>query len=203
MKVMNMVLRILVSECGLFADTGAHIHGAYVASRDNKVQVRRTDGTVISLEIEKLTILDQKWIERKVAQVKEINENTAPIQSEVKLVVANVPNKAAIAETFEPFAKLKAVKYRQDEDFFYVESNSMPDHRMMVGITAWQQQVPIPQPYFGDNAWRIPLEPVVAKIPCRPSRISFVARLPWLRTEYPFFNPIKNDGERTRFWQVS
>ncbi len=101
-----------------FADTGAHIHGAYVASRDNKVQVRRTDGTVISLEIEKLTILDQKWIERKVAQVKEINENTTPIQSEVKLVVANVPNKPAIAETFEPFAKLKAVKYRQDEDFF-------------------------------------------------------------------------------------
>ena len=177
-----------------FADTGAHIHGAYVASRDNKVQVRRTDGTVISLEIEKLTILDQKWIERKVAQVKEINENTTPIKSEVKLVVANVPNKPAIAETFEPFAKLKAVKYRQDEEFFYVESNSMPDHRMMVGITAWQQQVPIPQPYFGDNAWRIPLEPVVAKNPMSAKSHFFRGAIALAANGVPIFNPIKNDG---------
>lgn len=36
---------------------------------------------------------------------------------------------------------------------------------MMVGITAWQQQVPLPQKYFGDNAWRIPLHPVPAKKP--------------------------------------
>ncbi|MFY7699425.1 MAG: YHYH protein, partial [Burkholderiaceae bacterium] len=177
-----------------FADTGAHIHGAYVASRDGKVQVRRTDGTVISLEIEKLTILDQKWIERKVAQVKEINENTKPIHSEVKLVVANVPNKPAIAESFEPFAKLNAVKYRQDDDFFYVESNSMPDHRMMVGITAWQQQVPIPQPYFGDNAWRIPLEPVVAKNPMSAKSHFFRGAIALAANGVPIFNPIKNDG---------
>jgi len=177
-----------------FADTGAHIHGAYVASRDGKVQVRRTDGTVISLEIEKLTILDQKWIERKVAQVKEINENTKPIHSEVKLVVANVPSKPAIAETFEPFAKLNAVKYRQDDDFFYVESNSMPDHRMMVGITAWQQQVPIPQPYFGDNAWRIPLDPVVAKNPMSAKSHFFRGAIALAANGVPIFNPIKNDG---------
>ncbi len=177
-----------------FADTGAHIHGAYVGSRDGKVQVRRTDGTVISLEIEKLTILDQKWIERKVAQVKEINENTTPIHSEVKLVVANVPSKPEIAETFEPFAKLNAVKYRQDENFFYVESNSMPDHRMMVGITAWQQQVPIPQPYFGDNAWRIPLEPVVAKNPLSAKSHFFRGAIALAANGVPIFNPIKNDG---------
>ena len=48
-----------------FADTGAHIHGAYMASRDGKVQVRRTDGTVVSIEIEKLAVLDKKWIDRK------------------------------------------------------------------------------------------------------------------------------------------
>ena len=44
-----------------------------------------------------------------------------------------------------------------DQKYYaYVESNGMPDHRMMVGIRAWQQQVPIPQPYTGRNAWRIP-----------------------------------------------
>lgn len=177
-----------------FSDTGAHIHGAYIVSRDGKVQVRRTDGTVISIEIEKLTTLDQKWIERKVAQVKEINENTTPINGTVKLVVANVPAKPTIAETFEPFAKLNAIKYRQDEKFFYVESNSMPDHRMMVGITAWQQQVPIPQPYFGDNAWRIPLEPVVAKNPLSAKSHFFRGAIALAANGVPIFNPIKNDG---------
>jgi len=177
-----------------FGDTGAHIHGAYVASREGKVQVRRTDGTVISLEIEKLTILDQRWIERKVAQVKEINENTTPINGTVKLVVANIPAKPTIAETFEPFAKLNAIKVRQDQKFFYVESNSMPDHRMMVGITAWQQQVPIPQPYFGDNAWRIPLEPVVAKNPLSAKSHFFRGAIALAANGVPIFNPIKNDG---------
>ena len=52
-----------------FADAGAHVHGAYVASHDGKAQVRRMDGTMVSLEIEKLTILDQRWIERKTEQV--------------------------------------------------------------------------------------------------------------------------------------
>ena len=31
---------------------------------------------------------------------------------------------------------------RWDEDFLFVESNGIPDHQMMVGIIAWQQQVP-------------------------------------------------------------
>jgi Raf kinase inhibitor-like YbhB/YbcL family protein len=177
-----------------FADTGAHIHGAYMASRDGKVQVRRADGTVVSIEIEKLAVLDKKWIERKAAQVKEINENTKPSNGTLKLVVANLPSKPAIAETFEPFAKLKAVKYQQDDKFFYVESNSMPDHRMMVGISAWQQQVPLPQPYFGDNAWRIPLEPVVAKNPMSAKSHFFRGAIALAANGVPIFNPIKNDG---------
>jgi Raf kinase inhibitor-like YbhB/YbcL family protein len=177
-----------------FSDTGAHIHGAYVASRDGKVRVRRTEGTVVSLEIEKLTILDQKWIERKAALVKEINENARSTDNFSKLVFANVPMKPAIAETFEPFAKLKAIQYRQDDKFFYVESNSMPDHQMMVGITAWQQQVPLPQPYFGDNAWRIPLEPVVAKNPLSAKSHFFRGAIALAANGVPIFNPIKNDG---------
>lgn len=177
-----------------FADTGAHVHGAYVASHDGKVQVRRTDGGVVSLEIEKLTILDQRWVERKAEQVKEINESVKPNSGIMKLVAANVPSKPAIAETFEPFAKLKAVKYRQDDKFFYVESNSMPDHKMMVGITAWQQQVPLPQPYFGDNAWRIPLEPVVAKKPMSAKSHFFRGAIALAANGVPIFNPIKNDG---------
>ena len=36
---------------------------------------------------------------------------------------------------------------------------------MMVGITSWQQQVPIPQPYSGTNHWSIPLKPVYETTP--------------------------------------
>jgi phosphatidylethanolamine-binding protein (PEBP) family uncharacterized protein len=70
----------------------------------------------------------------------------------------------------------------------------MPDHRMMVGITAWQQQVPIPQPYFGDNAWRIPLEPVVAKNPMSAKSHFFRGAIALAANGVPIFNPIKNDG---------
>ncbi|MCE9518446.1 MAG: hypothetical protein K8R87_02595, partial [Verrucomicrobia bacterium] len=33
------------------------------------------------------------------------------------------------------------VNARWDANFLYVESNGLPDHNMMIGITAWQQQV--------------------------------------------------------------
>ena len=178
-----------------FADTGAHVHGSYLAARDGKVQIRRSDGQVVSLEIAKLTALDQKWIDRKVIEVRELNENTEIPLAIAKLVSANLATKPAIADSFEPFAKKNALKYRQDEQFFYVETNAMPDHRMMVGITAWQQQVPIPQPYFGNNAWRIPLQPVVAKNPLSAKSHFFRGAIALAANGIPIFNPIKNDGK--------
>ena len=72
----------------------------------------------------------------------------------------------AIAGHFKPFAE--SIKYRWDEDYFYVESNGMPDHQMMIGITAWQRQIPILHNYSGDNAWRIPREPVPAAAVATP-----------------------------------
>jgi hypothetical protein len=78
------------------------------------------------------------------------------------LVAAATP-KPKQAEAFEKFAP--RVKLRWDEKFLYVESNGLPAHNMMIGITAWQQQVPLPQPYSGQNAWRIPLKPRPSKGP--------------------------------------
>lgn len=46
-----------------------------------------------------------------------------------------------------------------DDDYFYVETQSLPDHQMMVGITAWIAQVPVVHYVEGDNAWAIPLSP--------------------------------------------
>ena len=177
-----------------YSENGAHIHATYVASVDGKVQVRRKDGKVVSLEIAKLTEADHKWIEQKVVQVRALNENTKLQIQHPRLVTTRAESKPLIADSFDPFAKLGVVKYRQDSKFFYVESNSMPDHRMMVGITAWQQQVPMPQPYFDNNAWRIPLEPVVAKNPLSAKSHFFRGAIALAANGVPIFNPIKNDG---------
>lgn len=54
---------------------------------------------------------------------------------------------------------------RSDAAWYYVESIGLPDHETMLGITSWQQQVPIPQCYIGNNAWSIPLHPQIASTP--------------------------------------
>nr|WP_037252182.1 YHYH protein [Rhodopirellula europaea] len=97
----------------------------------------------------------------------------------------------AIASVFEPFRNKLAIRY--DRDHLFVESNGMPDHSMMVGITAWQQQVPLPQKYTGNNAWSIPLHPVPAKKPMLTKDNFFRGAL--AANGIPIFNPIKNDGK--------
>ena len=176
-------------------DTGAHLHGSFVAFQAGMAQIRLTDGRLVALEIAKLTTLDQKWIDLKVTAIRQLNENTELPLSMAKFVATSAATKPAIADSFEPFAKKGALKYRQDEQFFYVETNAMPDHKMMVGITAWQQQVPIPQPYFGNNAWRIPLKPVVAKKPLSAKSHFFRGAIALAANGIPIFNPIKNDGK--------
>ncbi len=181
------------SRAWTFAETGAHIHGVYVSSIDDgKVSVRKSDGSVVSLAINQLSKTDQRWIDNRTIEIRQLNDQR---NSRVFLVQTQTPKSAPpIAASFEPFAKLKQVIYRQDDNFFYVESNSMPDHPMMIGITAWQQQVPLPQPYFGDNAWRIPLKPIVAKNPLSAKSHFFRGAIALAVNGVPIFNPIKNDG---------
>lgn len=102
-----------------------------------------------------------------------------------------------IDATFRPFAS--TVKTRHDDQFFYVESNGMPDHRMMVGITAWQQQVPLPQAYRGNNAWRFPLVAKPAAAPLSAKDHFFRGAIAIAANGVPIFNPIKNDGRTDTF----
>jgi len=60
----------------------------------------------------------------------------------------------------QAFAPHNTATTRFDADYLYVESEGIPEHEMMVKITAWIAQVPVPHPYTGDNAWSIPLNPV-------------------------------------------
>jgi len=102
-------------------------------------------------------------------------------------------NRPANAAPFEAFAPKASVRW--DEKFLFVESNGMPAHNMMVGITAWQQQVPLPQNYTGTNAWHIPLTPVPAKEP-RSIKGQFLRGAIALAVNgIPIFNPQNNRGE--------
>lgn len=114
-----------------------------------------------------------------------------PTLSDAELAVQN-EIAITIAEIFRPFAP--KVKVHWDDKFFYVESDGFPNHIMMAGITAWQQQVPIPQKYYGENAWRFPLQPIVAKMPLSAKDHFFRGAIAIAANGVPIFNPIKNDG---------
>ncbi|MCY2962927.1 MAG: YHYH protein [Planctomycetota bacterium] len=100
-----------------------------------------------------------------------------------------------MARAFAAFVTAKAIATRWDEDYFYVESNGIPDHRMMVGIKAWQQQVPLPQKYTGENAWRIPLRPVPAKKPQSTKGNFLRGAIALAANGIPIFNPLNNRGD--------
>jgi len=99
-------------------------------------------------------------------------------------------SKAAPFQLFAP-----KVATRSDDQFLYVESNGMPSHPMMVGINAWQQQLPIPQRYEGARAWQIPLNPTPAALP-RTIKNQFLRGAIALAVNgIPIFNPQNNRGE--------
>jgi hypothetical protein len=85
-------------------------------------------------------------------------------------------------------------KWHSDENYYYLESTGLPTHKMMVGITAWQQQVPLPQDFTGANAFRIPRHPVFAKTPVSAKTALFNGAIAVAVNGVPIFNPIKNDG---------
>jgi hypothetical protein len=103
-------------------------------------------------------------------------------------------------KTAEPFQKFpEAVLLDWDEKYLYVGSDGLPDHPMMVGITAWQQQVPLPQDYYLGNAWSIPLHPVPAANGMSAKTNFFRGAIAVAANGIPIFNPIKNDGRTDTF----
>jgi len=102
-------------------------------------------------------------------------------------------NPAFLDSAFAPFKP--SVATRWDTKYFYVESNGIPAHNMMVGITSWQQQVPLPQCYNGTNAWSIPLNPVMATMPVPVNNKHFLrGAIALAANGIPIFNPYTNTG---------
>lgn len=221
-RLMLLTLGVLARQSSLFAHDGAddHVHfspainvrtwtitvskttvdGTFVAVRDGRVYIRQSDGFVRPVTIDRLAESDQIWIEERNREIVAVNtqpgyvltsqqakrtaKNSSPASSDPRLPL--------LQKSFEPFRS--TVKTRSDANYFYVESNGVPDHQMMVGITAWQQQVPMPQKYTGSNAWQIPLHPVPAKEPMSAKDNFFRGAIAVAVNGIPIFNPIKNDG---------
>ena len=186
--------------------TGETMTGSFVSARDGRVIIRRSDGWLRPLSLRQLSADDQTWVAARQLQIEQLNTLPQYIIASLpaaNAVEPNMPNGAVSADaaaqkqqleqSFKPFSDV--VKTRSDDNFFYVESNGVPDHEMMVGITAWQQQVPLPQKYNGENAWRIPLNPVPAKEPMSAKNNFFRGAIAIAVNGVPIFNPIKNDGK--------
>lgn len=102
-------------------------------------------------------------------------------------------DRPTMAAAFNPYSP--KVKTRWDEKYLYVESDGLPDHSMMIGIRAWQQQVPLPQPYTGSNAWQIPLKPVFAEQPISAKNALYRGAIALAVNGVPIFNALNNRGE--------
>jgi len=109
--------------------------------------------------------------------------------------VSTIP-KTTVSFLDSAFAPFKpALSTSSDATYFYVNSTGIPDHNMMVGITAWQQQVPIPQPYNGTNHWSIPLQPVYASTPLSTTNNLMKGAVALAVNGVPIFNALNNRGE--------
>ena len=94
---------------------------------------------------------------------------------------------------FEYFAD--SVKVVNSDNLWLVESNGLPAHNMMVGITSWQQQVPTSQSYIGSNAWQIPANPVVAESPISAKTQLYRGAIALAVNGVPIFNALNNRGD--------
>lgn len=109
----------------------------------------------------------------------------------VEELISATSDAATIEAAFAPYSNVTTIS---DETYFYVESDGIPDHEMMVGITAWIAQVPIPQPYAGDNAWSIPLTTKYAENPVSIEENFQRGAIAIAANGIPIFNPINASG---------
>lgn len=123
---------------------------------------------------------------------------TNPASLNSAVTKANIQLMASSFGAFKP-----RVRHYWDESWFYIESDGIAEHEMMTGITAWQQQIPIPQFYYASmtnkdtgnpNVWQIPINPVPAEEPLSLKEHFFRGAVAIGANGVPIFNPIKNDG---------
>ena len=116
-----------------------------------------------------------------------------PITPTVPVTTIPKTTVSFLDSAFAPFKP--ALSTSSDATYFYVNSTGIPNHNMMIGITAWQQQVPVPQPYNGTNHWSIPLQPEYATTPLSTTSNFMKGAVALAVNGIPIFNALNNRGE--------
>ena len=120
------------------------------------------------------------------------NTTTNPI---VIPITVTIP-KTSLGFMDSVFAAFKpSISTSWDDTYFYIASSGIPSHNMMIGITNWQQQVPITQPYNGTNSWSIPLQPVYATTPLSTKSNLMKGAVAVAVNGIAIFNALNNRGE--------
>ena len=123
------------------------------------------------------------------------NSDTPIVTPIVNLITVTIP-KTSSAFMDSAFAAFKpSISTSSDNNYFYIASTGIPSHNMMIGITNWQQQVPITQPYNGTNSWSIPLQPAYATIPLSTKTNLMKGAVAVAVNGIPIFNALNNRGE--------
>ena len=184
-----------------FEKTKKNFHGSFLSADEKAAKFETGSGKVIEVSRSELSPEDRRWISDRLDVIYKLNQSVpvrmVSISVEPSSDATDAENlyqeRPAMFDHFKPFEKTLGLRW--DNDFFYVESNGIPEHPMMTGITAWQQQVPLPQSYTGRNAWRIPLHPKPARKPMSAKSNFFRGAIALAVNGIPIFNPIKNDGK--------
>ena len=132
------------------------------------------------------------WLAFVVLACKTTTEVT-PIFPTVPVTKIPKTTVSFLDSAFAPFKP--ALSTSSDAIYFYVNSTGIPNHNMMIGISAWQQQVPIPQPYTGTNHWSIPLQPEYASTPLSTTNNFMKGAVALAVNGIPIFNALNNRGE--------
>ena len=106
-------------------------------------------------------------------------------------------NRLVLIDMKKIFDHFDHITVTADDEYFYVHSNWLPHHDMMVGITNRQQQVPLPQDYTDHHAWAIPRQPELADQPISTSDNFWKWAIAVAANGVPIFNPRNNRGEDT------
>jgi uncharacterized membrane protein len=123
------------------------------------------------------------------------NSNNSIVTPIVTPISVTIP-KTSSAFMDSAFAAFKpSIGTSWDDTYFYIASTGIPSHNMMIGITNWQQQVPITQPYNGTNSWSIPLQPVYATTPLSTKTNLMKGAVAVAVNGIPIFNALNNRGE--------
>lgn len=176
-------MRLWQSTCG-----GRSFWATFLAAKDNAVQLLDSNGARFTVPRWFLCAADDAWIVNRLREIHMVNMVFVVSQGTDAQQTATT-----IQDAFAPFKD--KLTLRTDDKYFNVGSDGLPSHPMMKGIRSWQQQVPLPQPYTGSNAWRIPLKPVLAARPISAKRALFRGAIALAVNGVPIFNALNNRGE--------